>query len=127
MQKPEVTLHVLSAIRRDKILTCMWQRNCQQMSNKILHEIIEYIIVTFHVIVRLAFYAVVIWAVWQFVIVEDCQGPVNDDDAIVYITETGSKYHRAGCRYLRKSSHPMSLEEAIDSGYEPCSVCNPPR
>lgn len=43
----------------------------------------------------------------------------------VYITRTGSKYHRAGCRYLSKSMIPISLEEAAIS-YGPCSVCNPP-
>lgn len=45
-------------------------------------------------------------------------------DAIVYITKTGSKYHREGCRHL-KSSMPIKLSE-ISSRYSPCSVCNPP-
>lgn len=44
----------------------------------------------------------------------------------VYVTRTGTKYHRAGCRYLKKSSIPISLEEA-KGRYSPCSVCNPPR
>jgi len=44
----------------------------------------------------------------------------------VYVTKTGSKYHRAGCRYLRKSMIPMSLS-AAKLRYSPCSVCNPPR
>lgn len=43
----------------------------------------------------------------------------------VFITRTGSKYHRAGCRYLSKSMIPIALEEAVKS-YGPCSVCNPP-
>lgn len=37
----------------------------------------------------------------------------------VYITRTGSKYHRAGCRYLRKSCIPISLKDAIADGYSP--------
>jgi endonuclease YncB( thermonuclease family) len=45
-------------------------------------------------------------------------------DIIVYVTKTGSKYHRAGCRYL-KSVIPIKLSEA-SSRYTPCSVCNPP-
>lgn len=45
----------------------------------------------------------------------------------VYITKTGSKYHRGNCRYLRKSKIPISLEEAKRRGYTPCSVCKPPR
>lgn len=43
----------------------------------------------------------------------------------VYITDTGEKYHRAGCQYLRKSSHPISRERAIAAGYEPCKKCKP--
>lgn len=43
----------------------------------------------------------------------------------VYITKTGSKYHRSGCRYLSRSQIPISLESAMRS-YGPCSVCKPP-
>lgn len=45
----------------------------------------------------------------------------------VYITRTGKKYHRAGCRYLSHSSIPVSLKEAQANGYAPCSVCHPPQ
>jgi hypothetical protein len=44
----------------------------------------------------------------------------------VYITKTGKKYHNEDCRYLRRSSIPISLANAIENGYAPCSVCNPP-
>lgn len=44
----------------------------------------------------------------------------------VYITETGSKYHRAGCSYLKKSCISISLSNAKAQGYTPCSRCNPP-
>jgi len=44
----------------------------------------------------------------------------------VYITRTGSKYHRPGCRYLSKSKIPMTLNDAKQH-YGPCSVCKPPR
>jgi len=49
-----------------------------------------------------------------------------EDDITVYVTRTGKKYHRAGCRYLRKSAIPMKLSEARRL-YGPCSVCKPPR
>lgn len=42
----------------------------------------------------------------------------------VYVTDTGSKYHREWCSYL-KSSNPITKEKAIEQGYEPCSRCNP--
>lgn len=48
----------------------------------------------------------------------------NNND-IVYVTNSGKHYHSAGCSYLRKSSTPMSKQEAINGGYEPCSRCNP--
>lgn len=44
----------------------------------------------------------------------------------VYVTNTGSKYHTGGCRYLRKSKIPISLKSARN-GYSPCSVCDPPQ
>jgi hypothetical protein len=47
-------------------------------------------------------------------------------DVTVYITKTGSKYHRDGCRYLSKSKIAITLKQAKDSGYTPCSVCKPP-
>lgn len=43
----------------------------------------------------------------------------------VYITSSGSKYHRAGCRHLSKSMIPISRAEAEAKGYTPCSVCKP--
>jgi hypothetical protein len=43
----------------------------------------------------------------------------------VYVTRTGAKYHRAGCRSLAKSAIPMKLSDAARV-YGPCSVCRPP-
>jgi phosphatidylserine/phosphatidylglycerophosphate/cardiolipin synthase-like enzyme len=42
----------------------------------------------------------------------------------VYITKTGTKYHRAGCRYLARSSIPISRKDAEARGYAPCKVCS---
>lgn len=47
-------------------------------------------------------------------------------DTTVYITKTGSKYHKAGCRYLDQSAIPIKLRDAVARGYTPCSVCKPP-
>lgn len=44
----------------------------------------------------------------------------------VHITRTGSKYHRGGCSYLRKSDYTINILDAIKQGYTPCSRCNPP-
>jgi competence protein ComEC len=48
-------------------------------------------------------------------------------DITVYITKSGTKYHSGGCRYLSKSQKPISLSDAKNGGYTPCSRCNPPR
>jgi micrococcal nuclease len=47
------------------------------------------------------------------------------EDVTVYVTRTGAKYHRAGCRYLARSMIPIALSEAALS-YGRCSVCQPP-
>ena len=44
----------------------------------------------------------------------------------VYITKTGKKYHRDGCRYLMDSKIPVLLEELNTQKYTPCAVCHPP-
>jgi endonuclease YncB( thermonuclease family) len=53
-------------------------------------------------------------------------GATEPEEEAVYVTRTGSKYHRPGCRYLRRRRRPVSLKEAKRS-YGPCSVCRPPR
>jgi micrococcal nuclease len=47
-----------------------------------------------------------------------------DPAQLVYLTRTGTKYHREGCRYLARSQIPIALKDAVR--YEPCSVCKPP-
>lgn len=49
----------------------------------------------------------------------------QNNEETVYTTRTGSKYHGAGCRYLRQSQIAISLSDAISQGLTPCSVCNP--
>jgi hypothetical protein len=44
----------------------------------------------------------------------------------VFITRTGEKYHRDGCRYLSRSKIATTLKDAVANGYGPCSVCRPP-
>lgn len=50
----------------------------------------------------------------------------TDATVKVHITNTGSKYHNAGCRTL-KSDIEVSLEDAKARGLEPCKICNPPQ
>jgi micrococcal nuclease len=50
----------------------------------------------------------------------------TSESSTVFITKTGAKYHKDGCSSLRKSKIPKTLSEAINAGYSPCSLCNPP-
>lgn len=49
-----------------------------------------------------------------------------EEEALVYITKTGKKYHREDCRYLKSSGVQISLEEAREQGLSPCRECEPP-
>jgi len=52
----------------------------------------------------------------------------NDNQNItVYITKTGKKYHRDGCRYLSRSKIAIDLKQVLGEGYSPCRVCSPPQ
>jgi hypothetical protein len=57
---------------------------------------------------------------------QTAQQPLDPQSVTFYITRTGKKYHRAGCRYLRQSSIPIKLKDAKANGYTPCKVCHPP-
>ncbi|MGN1194303.1 MAG: fibronectin type III domain-containing protein [Acutalibacteraceae bacterium] len=43
----------------------------------------------------------------------------------VYITETGTKFHRSSCSSLRKSKIAISRSKAIAQGYTACKICKP--
>ena len=47
----------------------------------------------------------------------------EEQSTTVYITNTGEKYHRDGCQYLRQSKIAISLDDAINQGYTACSRC----
>lgn len=53
------------------------------------------------------------------------RAPNQKQEETVYITNTGKKYHREFCSYLRKSKIPISKKEALNMGYTPCSRCSP--
>ena len=57
------------------------------------------------------------------------QGPPAQQDTktqTVYLTRTGKRYHRDGCRYLAASKIPISLKDAKARGFTACKVCHPP-
>lgn len=53
--------------------------------------------------------------------------PQDNQEQTVYVTDTGKKYHSAGCRTLKQSQRPISLDDAKAAGYSPCGICKPPQ
>lgn len=52
-------------------------------------------------------------------------GQKDQKEETVYITNTGEKYHREGCRHLAKSKIAIKKSDAIAKGYGACKVCRP--
>ena len=50
----------------------------------------------------------------------------SNGNETVYITDTGKKYHKDGCRYLWNSEVKTTILNAVSGKYTPCSVCDPP-
>ncbi len=64
--------------------------------------------------------------------IADSVSPAADDDApdhqtseTVYITASGTKFHRGDCYHLHASKIAISRKEAMEKGYTACSQCNP--
>lgn len=56
--------------------------------------------------------------------------PVVGDAAAketVYVTDGGKKYHRVGCKHVRRGKVALTVKEARAQSYTPCSVCDPPQ
>lgn len=55
--------------------------------------------------------------------------PLNSkiSDVTVVKTSSGEKYHKPDCRYVKNKTNisELTLEEGMNSGLEPCSICRP--
>ena len=60
---------------------------------------------------------------WEYL--NNASNKTENNETRVYITYTGKKYHRDGCRYL-KSRIESTVRDAQSSGLTPCKVCKPP-
>lgn len=43
----------------------------------------------------------------------------------VYITDSGTKYHRSGCQHVNSSKRAIDISAAISAGYSACGACRP--
>jgi hypothetical protein len=62
----------------------------------------------------------------MFISVTSCYHAPKHDIAVC-ITETGTRYHREHCRYLKYSKKEINLSLAIYKKYVVCKVCHPPK
>lgn len=49
---------------------------------------------------------------------------VKEEVVKVYVTKTGSKFHKANCKSLSKSKIEKEFKEVMLSNYEPCNNCH---
>ncbi|HEY1060055.1 MAG TPA: hypothetical protein VGE44_00115 [Daejeonella sp.] len=47
----------------------------------------------------------------------------RNQETVVYITNTGTKYHKSSCRYLNQSKIKTTLKKAVAAGNVACKVC----
>lgn len=50
---------------------------------------------------------------------------INLSSQTVYVTKTGSKYHKENCRYLHSSKIETTVSKAKADGLSACKVCKP--
>lgn len=51
------------------------------------------------------------------------RGLSEREDQLVYVTETGHKYHLKACRYLARSAFEIKKSQALKKNYQPCWIC----
>lgn len=51
------------------------------------------------------------------------QEEFKNEERMVYITPTGEKYHKKGCRTIRGDCTEIGINDAIARGYTACGVC----
>ena len=51
------------------------------------------------------------------------QEEFKDEERVVYITPTGEKYHKKGCRTIKGDCTEIGINDAIARGYTACGVC----
>lgn len=49
----------------------------------------------------------------------------SNETAAVYVTQSGTKYHRSNCRYILNSKSTALTKANAKKLYTPCLVCNP--
>ena len=53
----------------------------------------------------------------------DTSTQTNTDEQMVWVGDTGTKYHKQNCRTLKGNGHQITMQQAIAEGREACKVC----
>ena len=48
----------------------------------------------------------------------------NENEQLVWVGSSGTKYHNQGCRTLKGNGYQITLEKALSEGRQPCKVCH---
>lgn len=49
----------------------------------------------------------------------------KEEEVLFVVTQSGKKYHLPGCYMVKSIKQYLTKEEAEQSKYEPCKICNP--
>lgn len=53
----------------------------------------------------------------------DTSTQTNTDEQMVWVGDTGTKYHKQNCRTLKGNGHQITMQQAIAEGREACKIC----
>ena len=53
----------------------------------------------------------------------DTSTQTNTNEQMVWVGNTGTKYHKQNCRTLKGNGHQITMQQAIAEGREACKVC----
>ena len=73
----------------------------------------------------LSFLSVILFSGFTLVTTETDNYEVQANEQVVYITETGKKYHKGSCHHLKNSKIKTTKSKAQQAGYTACKVCKP--
>lgn len=55
---------------------------------------------------------------------KETSSSAENNSEMVWVGETGTKYHVQSCRTLKGKGHQITLKQALAEGREPCKVCH---
>ena len=57
--------------------------------------------------------------------IEDIEAAGQEGEVLFVVTQSGKKYHLQSCYMVKSIKQYLTRQEAEQSKYEPCKICNP--